>query len=873
MVAASRFYPHAVMAFSGSAESNVREFLRLHKDLFDVRSASDIFGVPVKKLIIVDTSLPSRLGEFRNLVNNPQVEVHVYDHHPPTEESVLGDVNEVELYGAVITMFVKKIRRNHLNISPQEATLFLLAIYEETGNLTYSTTTPDDVEAAAWLLKRGGSLSLVLAYLQQSLREPQRRLLNELILNAENTTIHGYRITIAMGTTAEYTDELALITHRLRELEKTDAIFVLVSMKNRIYIVARSSTEDIPVDRILEPMGGGGHHTAAAGSIRGVDLEGLKTQLLDEIRKSIKPLLTAKDVMSSPVRCLSLMKNPSIKDAQKLMQKWGHSSLLITEGNQPIGIITRRDVDKAARHNLSTAPVSAYMSRDLIWSYPGASLKQLMRLMIEHDVGRIPIVEEGKVVGIVTRTDILRTLHGAELPITPSSRHRRTSDYLKNLPLSIQGILEQAGEEGDRLDFPVYVVGGFVRDLYMGVDNFDVDLVVEGDGIIFAHALAERLGGRTRVHEKFGTAIIILPDGYKIDIATSRSEYYARPAALPEITESSLKNDLYRRDFSINAMAIKLNRKDYGQLIDFFGARHDLKNGTIRVLHNLSFIEDPTRIYRAIRFEQRFQFKMDQNTENLLKSALALNIFRVMPDERIRDELIAILSEPRPLPALLRMQQLKILRLIHPRLVLTPKVVEIIEEITATLVQYHRLCEQENIERWIIYFTALVSELSPEEIEEIGRKFRVTADQIKKLIFRPEEAKNLIRTLSVQKLKNSLLYRTLHKFSTEMLLYFLARTKSRVIRQRIAMYLSRLHKEKPMVMGKQLKEWGVPPGPEYRSILDKLFDLQLDGGIQTVEDAKDIVLSGSKEKLYGKSYLKKTPGKEETGLKPENEAS
>ncbi|MCD6309152.1 MAG: polynucleotide adenylyltransferase, partial [Candidatus Eremiobacteraeota bacterium] len=292
MVAASRLYPHAIMAFSGSAEVNVREFLRIHKDLFDVKTASDISGVPVKRLIIVDTSIPSRLGEFRNLVNNPQVEVHVYDHHPSTEESVLGDVNNVELYGAVITMFIKIFQKSHINISPQEATLFLLGIYEETGNLTYSTTTPDDVEAVGWLLKRGAKLNLVNNYLQQSLREPQRALLNRLILNAEAMTIHGYRIVISTAETSEYTDELALITHRLRDLERADAIFVLVYMKNRIYIIARSATDDIPVDLILEPMGGGGHHTAASASLKGDDLEDLKLQLLDEIRKNIKPVLT-----------------------------------------------------------------------------------------------------------------------------------------------------------------------------------------------------------------------------------------------------------------------------------------------------------------------------------------------------------------------------------------------------------------------------------------------------------------------------------------------------------------------------------------------------------------------------------------------------
>ena len=166
-------------------------------------------------------------------------------------------------------------------------------------------------------------------------------------------------------------------------------------------------------------------------------------------------------------------------------------------------------------------------------------------------------------------------------------------------------LLQSIGEVADKLDFNAFAVGGFVRDLLMKKTNLDLDIVIEGDGIAFAKALAAHLGGRYRTHERFKTAVVLMPDDFKIDIATARLEYYEYPAAMPMVELSSIKLDLYRRDFTINAMAIQLNQEHFGTLIDFFNSQNDLKQKSIKVLHNLSFVEDPSRIFRAVRFEKR----------------------------------------------------------------------------------------------------------------------------------------------------------------------------------------------------------------------------------------------------------------------------
>ena len=847
MVAAKKLYPQAVLALPGGAETNVREFLKLHQNIFPVKTPRDISGQPIKKIIIVDASIPSRLGDFRSLVYTPQVEVHVYDHHIKTPESMVGDVEVLKPYGATVTILLEAIKARGFNLTPTEATLLDLGLYEETGSLTFSTTTPLDIEMAAYLLRQNANLKVVASFIQIALRDKGRELLNQLVLSARHYHFHGYQVTICTGETAEYVDDLALITHRLKDLEQSEAIFSIVKMKDRVYVVGRSSGEDINVGRVLESLGGGGHSTAASGILK-EDVRAIEEKIVKMLTIEVKPLLTARKIMSSPVKSLELSAESSVNDASMLMKRSGVTSLVLTQQGKPVGLVTSKDTDKALSHQLENAPVQAFASRELITIPPDLSFREITQKMIENNIGRLPVVEDGKVIGIVTRSNILRFLHRDDFP-TPRME-KRCIDLIKKLPEKIQKILLVCGEIGEEMDSATYVVGGFVRDLLLTVPNFDLDIVVEGNGMAFGEKLAKRLSAKVRLHDKFQTALVILPDGLKIDIASCRTEFYSRPAALPEVTGSSIKQDLYRRDFTINTLAVKLNTRDFGHLIDFFSARRDLQSGIIRILHNLSFVDDPTRIFRAIRFEQRYQFKMDQNTENLLKSALAINIFRQLSAERIRDELIIILSEPRPLPALLRMQQLKILKLINPKVAINQKIQENLEDITSTLVEFAALVKKEKVESWMIYFAALVSPLTPDEIREIGKRFKITQNQEKKLVMEREKVKEAMRRLSDYEVRDSEIFFFLCDLSLEMLIYLLSRCKNRLSRRRLINYLNNLRKSKPLVEGRHLKEWGYQPGHPYGKWLKVLFTAQLDGEFKTLEEARAYL-----KKIYPKELL------------------
>ncbi|GAI35559.1 unnamed protein product, partial [marine sediment metagenome] len=265
---------------------------------------------------------------------------------------------------------------------------------------------------------------------------------------------------------------------------------------------------------------------------------------------------------------------------------------------------------------------------------PDTTIKSLQRKMIENAIGRIPILDGRKMVGIVTRNDILRAQHGNEYiseETTLDKTHGFTPETVRKrmtqlLPKWLIKVIDDLGKLADEYGMKAYLVGGFVRDLLLKYANLDIDVVIEGDAIAFAKKIVKKFGGRVRPHKKFGTAVVVLPNDFRIDFASARSEYYKQPAALPSVEKSSIYQDLYRRDFSINSMAIKLNAIEFGQILDYFGGQRDILEKRIRILHNLSFIDDPTRIFRAVRFEQKYGFYMDSQTENFARKAIGMEL-------------------------------------------------------------------------------------------------------------------------------------------------------------------------------------------------------------------------------------------------------
>ncbi|MGD2023864.1 MAG: CBS domain-containing protein, partial [Desulfobacterales bacterium] len=642
MLAAQKLYPDGLVVFPGSQEKNLKNFfINSMAYLFNMAEIGDIDFKKVKRLVLVDTRQPSRIGKLSRLLKRKDVEIHIYDHHPGTENDIKGDHEVHRMSGANVTLLIEIINQKGIDISADEATIMCLGIYEDTGSFTFPSTTAKDFKAAAFLLSKGANLNVVSDLIARELSPEQVSLLNDLIQGASRYNVNGIEVVVALVTTEKYMPDFAFLVQKMVKMENLDALFAIARMENKIYVVARSRINDVDVSSILIPMGGGGHAYAASASIKGKTLAQVENNLVELLYSKIKAQRQAKNLMSSPA--ITVGTDVSCKNANDLLTRYNINALVVTDERSNKehlrGYITRQVIEKALYHKLENAAVKDYMTSELATVSPDADLSEVQEKIIDTKQRVLPVVDGAEIVGVITRTDLLNIL-GRQSKKAPEGFpdplkepvHARTRNVVKflkeRLSKRILNILKSAGEVADESGYGAYVVGGFVRDLFLYRTNEDVDIVVEGDGIAFARKYAEMAGARIHTYQKFGTAVIIFPDGFKIDVASARLEYYKFPAALPIVEMSSIKLDLYRRDFTINTLAIQLNPDKFGTLIDFFSARKDIKEKIIRVLHNLSFVEDPTRVFRAIRFEQRFGFTIGKLTDGLIDNAVSMNFFR-----------------------------------------------------------------------------------------------------------------------------------------------------------------------------------------------------------------------------------------------------
>jgi tRNA nucleotidyltransferase (CCA-adding enzyme) len=840
MLAAAKLYPGSVPVLARTLNRNVRDFLALYRDELPFLQPDDAPKDPVDRLILVDTQ-----GYSTPKGMNARTAVLILDHHPLDHPSPPLVRYEGEPTGSTTAFLVHRLREQFQHLSPSEASLLLLGIYEDTGNLSYSTTTARDVLAAGWLLERGASLDVVNDFMHRPLAPTQRELYEILERHSVAHDIVGQSVIMASARTSEYVEELSSVAHKLNELFDPDASFVMVQVDSRIQVIARSRSEEIDVAAILRPMGGGGHSKAAAALVREKTLQQVESELLDAVRAHVRPQVTVRQVMSKGIHTLS--PEMPMAEAAALMQRWGHEGFPVARDGRLLGMLTRREVDRAMQHRLGATPVSSYMRKGSFAVTADEAMTRVRQLMIEHDLGQIPVVDGDRIVGIVTRTDVIRLINAPR-----ESGHAPLGERVKaTVPPGLLDILEQASQMAADMGFSLYMVGGFVRDLLLGKPNLDLDLVVEGDAILLAQGLTDELGGKVRVHARFGTAKWqasgalsaggqgdgALPERpLTLDFVTARTEFYEHPEALPTVEASSLRQDLYRRDFTINTMALRLDKQRFGELVDFYGGEKDLQNRLIRVLHNLSFVEDATRMLRAVRLEQRLGFTIERRTEELMLEARDL-LGRVS-GERLRHELYLVLEEAEPEPILRRLQQLGILGSLCPGLRFSQRVATWFQEASRALPAWADGALNANaIPHGVlpaVYLALLTYELSDDERESLLRRLCVVTER-GRIVREAACLHCLADDLSAPEVSRSAVYRMLTPYSLPVL-YVLWLTASEPARGRVELFVRELRHAKPRLDGHRLKSLGVAPGPEYRGVLAAILDAQLDGRVRTLAD-------------------------------------
>lgn len=837
MLGVAKLYPTVTPVLPQRLNRNLRDFLALYWDELPFVRREDMGRGRIEVLIVVDTqSIPSLRGLSAN------TEIRFIDHHPverelePRMSFHTGDV------GSTTTLLVDQISQARKSVSPVEATLLLLGIYEDTGSLSYPDTRPLDMRCGAWLLEQGASLEVANEFLHRPLTDGQRGLYQKLVETAEFHEFAGQTIVVATAKAMGYLEEISVLAHKLRDLYEPSALFLLVELESGVQMVARSSSDAVDVAGVARCFEGGGHGKAAAALVRDRSLDEVRGQLLQVLDEEVQPSVRVTDLMSHGVYTLS--PHTSVLEAAQVMQRYGHEGFpVIGENGGVLGMLTRREIDKALQYDRGDAPISNYMHRGEIVVAPSDPVERLQEVMMQHDVGQVAVVEGGEIVGIVTRTDLIK--------LWAQPRHQPpvgdlATEVRQALPEPVLDLVLKASELAKEKGYSLYLVGGFVRDLLLGKPHLDLDIVVEGDAIALARALSEVVGGRVHFHDRFGTAKLIF-DGQRgslayVDFTTARREFYEYSTALPQVVRSSIKQDLYRRDFTINTMAISLDEDTFGELLDFYGGERDLKEGLIRVLHNLSFIEDPIRILRAVRLEQRLGFRLEEMTEELISDALEW-LDRV-GGERVRQELEAVFEEDEPWKPLRRLSELGVLAQISPLLVWNEWLEARVVEYPAAVGRWRKARPDDHggpglgLPTLAMTYLALVGLRAQEEnVRGLAQRLKLSNDDTEFLV-EVNRLGSVLSSLGEAVLSRSAIYHLLWPYSPGAVFVGWLASEEGLPKKRLQVFHSELRSVTPLLDGNELKDMGLPPGPLYAEVLGALRDARLDGKVKTLEDEK-----------------------------------
>ncbi|MFZ5817440.1 MAG: CBS domain-containing protein [Bacillota bacterium] len=835
-VGAQVLYPHARIVLPGPANPMAAEFISLHRYNLKVFTAREIDLKQVRRAIVVDTADTARLGSLQSVLDG--AEIHLFDHHPPEPDDLQGRLEVRDLVGATCTLLAELIEEAGAPITPFQATALLVGIYADTGSLSLLGTTDRDARAAGFLLSRGANLQAASRFMEVNLSPGQQAVMQQLQNRGRWVTVAGARIRLMAAETEEYTDGLALVVHRLLEIQPVPALFVAVRMADRVHLVGRSAVPWVDTARVLGRFGGGGHAAAASAVIKGATVDEALLRLEEALPAGVRRPLIARDVMSAPVKTITGAK--PIREAERLMLRHGHTGLpVVDEEGRLQGIVSLRDVEKARRHGLEHAPVKSVMKSRVITVTPESPLDEVQELMIDRDIGRVPVLEGENLVGIITRSDLLGLLYGGPAPRWHRTLYARPDappdrgaalalEAVERAPSGMRALLRTAGQVAEQQGAAVYAVGGFVRDLLLGRPNLDFDLVVEGDGIAFARALAGALGGRIQEVPRFGTAhIYIDPDDpdlpSRIDVATARREFYEHAAALPVVEHADLREDLYRRDFSINAMAIRLGPRGPLGLTDFFGGLSDLAEGHIRILHTLSFVEDPTRIVRAVRFAHRYGFRLEPETDACARSAAQEGFLERVSRERLRNELLLLLQEPSCGGALRMLEELGAYDHLLPGVGLDEERLRLVDEVDGLSEVEPEMARRAQL--WLVKLLVLLHSLPLTEGMATVRRLRLRRDELQGALHVLTCWRMALEAVTSPRAGAAEVTRTLTDWPLEglLLLHLLGGG------ERVAAYWHRWRRVRLAISGADVQQLGVEPGPRVGRILARVLADALDG--------------------------------------------
>lgn len=835
MLAVHKLNPLAIPILPVQHNRNVAEFVTLYRSALPFVHQRDLDKhTTITRLTITDTMQGATLRGV-----SETVQTTIIDHHEQKRPLASNETWDGEILGAVTTLLVERIQAQHISISSLEATLLMLGIYEDTGMLTYRNTTARDIRAAAWLLEKGAVLDRVRRFLRHPLDEEQKHLYEILLGNADTFDVKGYPVTISTAENAHYVEGINAVAHRLREILDSTALFVLVEVPEAIHLVCRSNHDAVDVGKIARLFGGGGHMRAAAATVRDQPLEEMLDTIRQHLYEDTQPAVSVADLMSNGVQ--TVQADIPVDEVIHSIRRIGHEGFPVLDGDVVVGLLTRRDADRASEHNLLKMTVREIMDSGNVTLQPDDSVFKLEQTMVETGWGQIPVVDNsGRLIGIVTRTDLIK--HWASIhPTVPTTQPLLTPSTMEDiLGAASAQLIQTVSEFAQEQQATLYMVGGVVRDLLLNRPNYDIDFVVENNAIQFTEALVKRYGGSIHSYKPFRTAKWVCDESaaqklnialedlpHHIDFATARYEFYERPTALPTVYSGSIKLDLHRRDFTINTLAVQLSPVNFmGRILDNYGGLSDLDQRLIRVLHSLSFVDDPTRILRAVRFSERLEFVIEPRTTELIASALPM--LRQITGERLQNELNLLLKEKMPERGLLKLQALGVLPAITPAFTITPVIRQLFDAARNQRPDWN----VDMLDQTDLLWHLIMSQLDQVAILEVGNRL-LFAQNITRQFQQTAQLLINYKQFINGELSRSQMVRYLDELESISLVTVWIASDNTQFRDVLDQYVIEWKYIKPIANGHTLKAMGLPAGPRYREILDELRDAWLDSIVQT----------------------------------------
>jgi len=836
-IAASKIFPEAVPVLQSSVEDEVQRFLAIYRDFFHFVPIQDISFENVEKVILTDTQNTEKIKELHKELQKRKMKIECYDHHPIEENPYINTLH-LKHYGSVMTLMYEKLKRLKISFNSIEATLFIIGIYEDTGSLTFPSTTPKDLEAAAFFLRNGAKLNIISEFIFPPLGERQKKVFSMLLESTSIYSIKGVQVAISGVHYPQYVNGISFLAHRLLDSMDIDVLFVVVKMKNKTVIVARSEDEHIiHVGNIMEQLGGGGHPQAGSAFISDDkrSLNEWTLYLLQLAKKKSQISKLVRDFMSSPVKTIE--DSAIAEEALRIMLRYGHTGLpVVNENKKLIGIVSRKDIERISDEKLLKRPVKAYMTKNVVWISPETSLKEAEKLIVNKDIGRLPVIFDQNIVGILTRSDLLRALYGisktTNLPskqyISLPSRTQMNQWFESYFPQEHLKIIRQIGKVANSHQQRAFLVGGCVRDLLLKHSCKDYDFLVEGDAISLAEDLQTLFSCKLIKNPNFHTAKLIFKDT-DMDLASTRTEYYEYPAALPTVTSGSLREDLLRRDFSINCLAISLEPKRFGTLLDYYHGYDDLKHKKIRILHNLSFLEDPSRIFRAIVYALRYGFTIEDQTKEFAIQAMKTGLFKNTSRFRILSSFVDLLNEPIDMvKAFQMMEELNALHIISEEIIVGDLQKFALNRSSKVFGEYYKG------PKWILFVAIITISLPLGSTHEICSRLRMS-NKYTMMIQRIHQFFPYLNRELPSVRQNSHLYKTLKQFSCNELGILLCLLTIHA-RKKILHYFTITNNASLNLSASEIKQRTGLEKKALGQCIEKLKMLKLDAEILTKED-------------------------------------